>query len=83
MPNKPGTPEHRMGRPPNLLRAAARRAGERLYKAAVPCDRCGTRLRYVSNSGCCRCAIKAGIARYDAIRDDSKAKLHYNRHHHA
>ena len=75
-----GTPEHRMGRPPNRLRAAARAAGKRFYTAAMPCDRCGTRLHYVSNSGCVACAIEAGCARYEAIADDPEAKATYNSH---
>ncbi len=71
----------KLGRPPNKRRAAAKAAGKLVYNAAVPCKRCRTRLRYVINSGCVECAIERGCARYDAIKDDGKAKAHYNRHH--
>lgn len=36
-------------------RAAALANGERFYLDDVPCDRCGTRERYVQNYGCRQC----------------------------
>jgi len=39
------------GRPPNLLRAAAREAGEKFYADQEACSFCGTNRRYVSNAG--------------------------------
>jgi hypothetical protein len=71
----------KLGRPPNKLRAAALKAGKLTFAPMTRCKRCRTRLRYVINSGCVECAIERGCARYDAIKDDGKAKAHYNRHH--
>jgi hypothetical protein len=73
----------KLGRPPNKLRAAARAAGKKFFTPAVRCPRCRTRLRYVCSSGCVQCGIERGCARYEAIKDDPKALLHYNRHHRA
>lgn len=63
------------GRPPNLLRAAAREAGEKYYADQNPCDFCGTNKRYVSNAGCVACAISRGNARYAALDSDAKATV--------
>jgi hypothetical protein len=71
----------RLGRPPNKVRAAAIAAGRNTFSAEKPCERCGDRRRYTCNSGCVTCAIARGMAVYAAIKDDPKAKLHYNRHH--
>ena len=60
------------GRPPNLLRAAARQAGERFYADQDPCDFCGTNLHYVSNAGCVACAIARGSTRYALLDDVGK-----------
>ena len=63
------------GRPPNLLRSAAKEAGEKFYADQFPCDFCGTNKRYVSNAGCVACAIERGNARYAALDNDAKAVL--------
>ena len=63
------------GRPPNLLRSAARQAGEKFYADQFACDFCGTNKRYVSNAGCVECAIRRGNARYAALDNDAKAVL--------
>lgn len=77
------TVHRKLGRPPNKLRAAARAAGRMTFVPATACKRCKTRLRYTCSSGCVQCGIERGCARYEAIKDDPKALLHYNRHHHA
>lgn len=61
------------GRPINLLRAAAREAGERFYAEQNECSFCATNRRYVSNANCVRCAIDRGNARYAALDTDAKA----------
>jgi len=61
------------GRPINLLRAAARQAGEKFYADQFPCDFCGTNKRYVSNAGCAACAIARGNARYAGLDTGQKA----------
>ena len=63
------------GRPPNLLRAAAKHAGEKFYADQQPCDFCGTNRRYVSNAGCVECAIARGNARYHALDEKAKAEV--------
>ena len=63
------------GRPPNLLRSAARQAGEKFYADQFACDFCGTNKRYVSNAGCVECAIARGNARYHALDEKAKAEV--------
>ena len=52
------------GRPPNVLRDAARAAGEKFFADAVPCPKCGTNRRYAVNGNCVQCAIDRGSQRY-------------------
>jgi len=63
------------GRPPNLLRSAARQAGEKFYADQFACDFCGTNKRYVSNAGCVECAIARGNVRYHALDEKAKAEV--------
>ena len=63
------------GRPPNLLRLAAKEAGEKFYASQDFCSFCGTNKRYVSNAGCVECAIARGNARYHALDEKAKAEV--------
>jgi hypothetical protein len=55
----------------NKVRDAALAAGERFF-VSKPCRRCGSKIRYVSTSGCPTCAIALGCARYAAMTDAEK-----------
>lgn len=61
------------GRPPNLLRAAARKAKQKTYIEQNPCAVCGTNLRYTSNTACVACSIERGKAKYAALDEAQKA----------
>jgi hypothetical protein len=60
------------GRPTNIFREAARRAGEKTFSTFEPCKTCGTDERYVSNSACVACSVARGNARYAALGDEAK-----------
>jgi hypothetical protein len=68
------------GRPFNLLRAAARQAGEKFYAAQHSCDECWTNKRYVINGNCVQCAINRGGARYASLDEEGKAVLKQKDH---
>lgn len=68
------------GRPPNLLRAAAKEANQKTYEEQDPCAVCGTNLRYTSNTACVACSISRGKARYAAL-DESQKAAHKARDH--
>ncbi len=63
------------GRPPNLLRSAAKQAGEKYYLDQSPCDFCGTSKRYVCNGACVACVINRSSARYAGLDEAAKADL--------
>lgn len=63
------------GRPVNLPRGAALRAGDKTYiDESNPCF-CGGVVRYVSNAQCIDCAIAKGRTRYAALDPDALAAL--------
>lgn len=68
------------GRPINPTRAAAKAAGARFYADDLPCAICGTLEKYVSNSGCRRCAINRGTARYAALDKAARAAIKVRDH---
>ncbi len=62
------------GRQPNLLRVAARDAGEKKYRdAANPCW-CGSDIRYTVNAQCVDCSIAIGRTRYASLSPEQLAK---------
>lgn len=68
------------GRPPNLLRAAARDAGERFYSDDTnPCF-CGCAARYTSNAQCVECTNDKARARYHALDGAELADLKVRDH---
>jgi hypothetical protein len=61
------------GRPRNMLRQAARDAGEKTFLAATPCS-CGGQTRYVSNGACTECVISKAKERYHGLDDAARAR---------